>query len=53
MAKIIVIGGTKDGSGKSRVAQQVAGALVLKKQKKCHLTDIDGQTADFCRFYWD
>lgn len=43
MAKIIVIGGTKGGPGKSTVAQQVAGALVLKKQKKCHLTDIDGQ----------
>ncbi|EPH6764632.1 AAA family ATPase [Cronobacter dublinensis] len=43
MAKIIVIGGTKGGPGKSTVAQQLAGALVLKKQKKCHLTDIDGQ----------
>lgn len=39
MAKIIVIGGTKGGPGKSTIAQQIAGALVLKKKQKSHLTD--------------
>lgn len=43
MAKIIVVGGTKGGPGKLTVAQQFAGGLVLKKEKKTHLTDIDGQ----------
>lgn len=43
MAKIIVVGGTKGGPGKSTIAQQLAGALVLKKDKKTHLSDIDLQ----------
>lgn len=48
--KLIIVGGTKGGPGKSTVAQQVAACLQLKKGKKVHITDIDGQrtTTSWC-----
>ncbi|WP_154943791.1 AAA family ATPase [Klebsiella grimontii] len=48
--KLIIVGGTKGGPGKSTVAQQVAACLQLKKKKKVHVTDIDIQrtTTSWC-----
>lgn len=48
--KLIVVGGTKGGPGKSTVAQQVSACLTLKKNKPSHLTDIDIQrtTTSWC-----
>lgn len=37
MTKIIVVGGTKGGPGKSTVAQQIAVCLKVKKKKKIKL----------------
>ena len=50
MTKIIVVGGTKGGPGKSTVAQQIAVCLKVKKKKKVHVTDIDIQrtTTSWC-----
>lgn len=50
MTRIIVVGGTKGGPGKSTIAQQIAVCLKLKKKKKVHLTDIDIQrtTSGWC-----
>ena len=41
MSKIIVVGGTKGGPGKSTVAQQIAVCLKVKKKKKVPVIDID------------
>ncbi|URI72871.1 AAA family ATPase (plasmid) [Klebsiella pneumoniae] len=48
--KLIIVGGTKGGPGKSTVAQQVAAGLQLKRGKKVHITDIDIQqtTTSWC-----
>ncbi|EIX9776686.1 AAA family ATPase [Klebsiella pneumoniae] len=48
--KLIIVGGTKGGPGKSTLAQQVAACLQLKKKKKTHVTDIDIQqtTTSWC-----
>ena len=48
--KLIIVGGTKGGPGKSTVAQQVAACLQLKRGKKVHVTDIDMQktTTSWC-----
>lgn len=48
--KLIIVGGTKGGPGKSTVAQQVAAGLQLKRGKKIHITDIDIQqtTTSWC-----
>ncbi|EDS0197833.1 TPA: AAA family ATPase [Salmonella enterica subsp. enterica] len=50
MTRIIVVGGTKGGPGKSTVAQQIAVCLKVKKKKKTHVTDIDIQrtTTSWC-----
>ncbi|EKE2241082.1 AAA family ATPase, partial [Salmonella enterica subsp. enterica serovar Anatum] len=50
MTKIIVVGGTKGGPGKSTVAQQIAVCLKVKKKKKTQITDIDIQrtTTSWC-----
>ena len=48
--KLIIVGGTKGGPGKSTVAQQVAAGLQLKRGKKVHIADIDIQqtTTSWC-----
>ncbi|WP_262370268.1 AAA family ATPase, partial [Enterobacter hormaechei] len=48
--KLIIVGGTKGGPGKSTVAQQVAAGLQLKRGQKVHITDIDIQqtTTSWC-----
>ena len=48
--RLIIVGGTKGGPGKSTIAQQVAACLQLKKKKKVHVTDIDIQrtTTTWC-----
>lgn len=50
MTRIIVVGGTKGGPGKSTVAQQIAVCLKVKKKKKIQVTDIDIQrtTTSWC-----
>ncbi|EHU8048077.1 AAA family ATPase, partial [Salmonella enterica] len=50
MTRIIVVGGTKGGPGKSTVAQQIAVCLKVKKKKKTQITDIDIQrtTTSWC-----
>ncbi|ENI5322921.1 plasmid stability protein [Klebsiella pneumoniae] len=48
--RLIIVGGTKGGPGKSTIAQQVAACLQLKKKKRVHVTDIDIQrtTTTWC-----
>lgn len=43
MARIVVVGGTKGGPGKSMISQQLTGGLVLKRKQKTRLLDIDIQ----------
>lgn len=46
-AKIILVGGSKGGPGKSTIAQQIAGYLLIKAKKKVHLLDIDAQKTTY------
>lgn len=48
--KVITVGGTKGGAGKSTVAQSIASYIFLKKTKSIFLLDIDPQrtTATWC-----
>ncbi|KLN95681.1 AAA family ATPase [Moellerella wisconsensis] len=46
-AKIILVGGSKGGPGKSTIAQQIAGYLLIKENKKVHLLDIDVQKTTY------
>lgn len=39
--KVILVGGSKGGPGKSTLAQQIAGCLSLVKNKSVHVLDID------------
>lgn len=50
-AKIILVGGSKGGPGKSTIAQQIAGHLLIKEKKNVHLLDIDVQrtTLQWCQ----
>ncbi|MGJ0629498.1 division plane positioning ATPase MipZ [Xenorhabdus bovienii] len=45
--KIILVGGSKGGPGKSTLAQQIAGYLLLVEKKKVHLLDIDAQKTTY------
>nr|WP_228029631.1 AAA family ATPase [Pectobacterium carotovorum]AKG47491.1 ParA-like protein [Pectobacterium carotovorum] len=45
--KIILVGGSKGGPGKSTIAQQIAGFLLVKAKKKVHLIDIDAQKTTY------
>lgn len=46
-AKIILVGGSKGGPGKSTIAQQIAGHLLIKEKKNVHLLDIDVQRTTY------
>ncbi|CDL80959.1 AAA family ATPase [Xenorhabdus szentirmaii] len=46
-AKIILVGGSKGGPGKSTIAQQIAGFMLVKVGKKVHLLDIDIQKTTY------
>ncbi|MEX9786097.1 division plane positioning ATPase MipZ [Providencia manganoxydans] len=45
--KIILVGGSKGGPGKSTIAQQIAGYLLVKAKKTVHLLDIDAQKTTY------
>lgn len=46
-AKVILVGGSKGGPGKSTIAQQIAGYLLIKEKKNIHLLDIDAQKTTY------